>query len=125
MLFPALGMTAAIWLLMGPLMELELGARAALTFGVGAFALTLALLSFRHRSAGWGVAALGFLLGVANLLMSGSITACASAATCAVALVAAGAAPQPVLVAANAAAAEPDVPTRPADAAHRDLPIAA
>jgi hypothetical protein len=125
MLFPALGMTAAMWLLMGPLMELEMGARAVLTVGVGGFALLLSVLSFRYRSAGWGVAALGFLLGVANLFMFGSIAACASLATCAVALVAAGAAPQPVLVAANAAAVAPQVPAMPATGEHREMPIAA
>lgn len=125
MFFPALGMTAAMWLLMGSLMELELGARAVLTVGVGAAALVLSVLSFRYRSAAWGVAAIGFLLGVVNLFLSGSIAACASAATCAVALVAAGAAPQPVLVAANAAAAEPHAPAMSVGAAHSDLPIAA
>ncbi len=83
------------------------------------------MLSFRYRSAGWGVAALGFVLGLANLLMFGSIAACASAATCAVALVAAGAAPQPTLVAASSAAVAPHVPAVPADAVHREMPIAA
>ncbi len=41
MLFPALGMTAAMWLLMGPLMALEMGVRAVLTVGVGGSALAL------------------------------------------------------------------------------------
>jgi hypothetical protein len=125
MLFPALGLTAAIWLLMGPLMDLETGARAVLTVGVGSLALLLTLLSFRRPGAAWGVVALGFLLGLANLTMAGPILSCASAATCAVALVAAGAAPQPVVLPANVAEMKPVAPAAPARRAEKDFPVAA
>lgn len=96
MLFPALGLTTAIWLLMGPFMGIETGARAVLTVGVGALVAVMAPLALRYRAAAWAVVALGAALGVANLLMSVSIASDASLATAAFALVLAGAAPQPV-----------------------------
>lgn len=121
MLFPALGLTTAMWLLMGPLMGVETGGRAVLTVTVGVLVLVFGILGVRYRAAAWVVAALGGLLGFVNLLTSAPIESCASLATCAVALLAAGAAPQPVVLASTPAAAAPVEAAAVANAERDDL----
>jgi hypothetical protein len=129
MLFPALGMTTAMWLLVGPLLGVETGLRAALTVGVGFVALVLSPLSLWSRRAGQGLAALGILLGLANFVLFAPIGAYASLASCATALIAAGMAPAPSPVREPAAVAEPvpaPVAKRPSSvAASPRLPAAA
>jgi hypothetical protein len=88
-------------------MDLETGARAVLTVGVGALVAVLAPLGLRHRAASWAVVALGSLLGFANLLMSAPMVSCASLATAAFVLVLAGAGPQPVVLPTTAASVTP------------------
>ena len=128
MLFPALGMTTAMWLLVGPLLGIETDLRAALTVGVGFVALVLSPLSLWSRRAGHGLAALGIFLGFANFVLSAPIGAYASLATCATLLIAAGMAPAPSPV-REASVAEPvpaPVAKRPSSvAAASRLPAAA
>jgi hypothetical protein len=96
MLFPALGTITAIWLLTAPLLSLESGFRAAFIIAVAVAVLVLAPLSIWYRRAGFAVAALGILLGFANLGLSAPIAALASVATSAFFLIVAGMAPQPI-----------------------------
>jgi len=126
MLFPALGMTTAIWLLTAPLLGLEIGFRAGLCVGAGICALALVALGWWFPRAGAWLAGLGILLGFANFGPSASIVALASLATSAVSLIAAGLAPRPVTFATPAAA--PMVPAStaaPPAPRHTHLPIAA
>jgi hypothetical protein len=106
MLFPALGMTASIWLMTAPLLALETGFRAELTVAVGITTLVLSPLTLWSRRAGIAVTSLGVLLGFANLVLLAPLGAGASLASCAVGLIAAGMAPRPIRMAAAAAAAD-------------------
>jgi len=110
MLFPALGMTTAIWLLTAPLLGLETGFRAGMSVGVGSLALVLALLSTWYRRAGVMLTVLGFLLGFLNFGPSASVVALAATATSALALVMAGMAPWPVVVPTRAAVEQQAAP---------------
>lgn len=129
MLFPALGMTTAMWLLAAPLTGLEIGGRADLVVAVGAVAFVASLLGMWSRPARISLTLLGILLGLANFVMAGSVGALASLATCAFGLVAAGTAPWPVATVHAAVTALPVRP-RPAGADERPtvpqgLPVAA
>jgi hypothetical protein len=129
MLFPALGTTTAIWLIVGPLLGIETDLRATLTVGVGVVALVLSPLSLWSRRAGNALAALGFFLGFANFVLFAPIGAYASLATCAASLIAAGMAPEPVPADAASLAEPQPAPVakraRPAHAAAPRLPAAA
>ena len=134
MLFPALGMTTAVYLMMTPLLGLESGLRAVLCVGVGVACAVLAPLSVRYSKAGAWMTALGIVLGTANLVVDAPIGAFASLSIAALGLLFGGTALVPVLVATRAVipAAAPAWPaTVPQGApearpeAPRDLPIAA
>lgn len=115
MLFPVIGAVSAMWLLISPLIELETGVRALLAVSVGAAALVLAPLGIWSRRARSALAALGWIIGLANFVLLPQMGGLANFAVCGVALVVAGMAPQPVTVADDGAAARatPDmVPAR-------------
>jgi hypothetical protein len=107
MLFPALGMTTAMWLLAAPLLGVEEGFRAALGISVGVAALILLPLGAWNRKATAATAGLGMVLGFANFFLQAPIGALASMASCSVLLIAAGTAPWPVIEERVAAAAAP------------------
>jgi hypothetical protein len=98
MLFLALGMTAAVWLLAAPLVGLEAGIRADLAVGAGIAGLLLACTSVWLPRARIPLAALGIALGFANFAFAADLGALTSMASCAVALIAAGTAPRPSVV---------------------------
>jgi hypothetical protein len=108
MLFPALGMTTAVWLLFAPLLGLESGIRAELGLVAGTLAFVVSLASVWSRRAHVVLVVLGAALGFANFALLAPIGSLASLATCAVALIAAGTAPVPIAeVPAPATAAAP------------------
>lgn len=118
MLFPALGMTAATWLMMVPLVGLESGLRADISVVSGVIALPLAFASIWSFRAGIALTVLGTLLCFIDLTTAPSIAALANYAACGAALAIAGMAPQPVSTIAVVAADEvPTAPTRVAPAA--------
>jgi len=126
MLFPALGMTTAIWLLTAPLLGLETGFRAGLCVAAGVSALALVALAWWYPRAGGWLAGLGILLGFANFGLFAPIPALASLATSAVALIAAGLAPLPATFVTPAAApAIPAAARAQPSARPTELPIAA
>jgi hypothetical protein len=98
MLFPALGMTTAIWLVFAPLLGVETGFRAGFTVTAGLLALILAPLGVRYKAAAYAVGALGIVLGFANFVMWAPIGGYVSLSTCAVTLLIAGMAPVPTVV---------------------------
>ena len=97
MFSPALGATTAIWLMLAPALELESGARAALSVTSGVLALLLSPASIWSRSARAALAWIGLALALVNLVLPCSIEALASLATCGMALIMAGVAPWPVV----------------------------
>ena len=97
MLFPAIGLTTAVWLLMAPLLGLEDGVRAGLGIAVGVAVAVLLPLGFLDRRANVATAALGIFMGFANFFMPASTLAYASFATCAVLLIMAGLPAWPVV----------------------------
>src|SRR6185369_3203788 len=84
MLFPALGLTAAIWLVVTPLLGIEVGFRADLAVAAGLLAVVLLPVGVWFRKASAAAAAVGIFLGVANFVLDAPIGAYASLATCAV-----------------------------------------
>jgi hypothetical protein len=99
MLFPAIGMTTAVWLMAAPLTGLEVGGRAELSVAVGAVAFAASLLGVWFRAPRLSLVVLGTILGLANFVLMAPTAGFASMATCAFGLLAAGAAPWPVVVA--------------------------
>ena len=97
MLFPAIGLTTAVWLLMAPLLGLEEGVRAGVGIAVGVAVLVLLPIGFWNRRANVATAALGIFMGFANFFLAASTLAYASFATCAVLLILAGLPPWPVV----------------------------
>lgn len=113
MLFPALGMTAATWLMMVPLMGLESGLRADISVVSGILALPLAFASVWSFRAGIALTVLGTILCFIDLTTASSIGALANYAACGAALAIAGMAPRPVATVAVVAADEvATAPTR-------------
>ena len=102
MLFPALGMSMSIWLLMAPLLGLETGFRAELSVAAGCAGVILAPLSVWSGRAGALLVALGIVLGFANFGLMAPLGALANMATCGVAFIVAGLAPQPTVAAQKA-----------------------
>src|SRR5262249_7892896 len=96
MLFPALALTTAMWLLAAPLLGLETGVRADICVAVAALALVLAPLSLWSRKAGGGLPVLGGLLGFGTFGLDASALALTSFGASAVGLIAGGMAPVPV-----------------------------
>lgn len=96
MIFPALGMMSAAWLLIVSFLGLETGFRGNLALASGLIAFPLALASVWSFRAGIVVTAIGVVVAIANLVLptSGSL---ASLAVAGAALAVAGMAPQPVL----------------------------
>jgi len=97
MLFPAIGLTTAVWLLMVPLLGLEVGVRAGVGIVVGLAVAVLLPLGYLDRRANVATAALGIFMGFANFFMPASTLAYASFATCGVLLILAGLPPWPVV----------------------------
>ena len=97
MLFPAIGLTTAVWLLMAPLLGLETGFRAGLGMAIGLAVAVLLPLGYVNRRANVATAALGIFMGFANFFMPASTLAYASFATCGVLLILAGLPPWPVV----------------------------
>ena len=97
MIFPAIGLTTAVWLLMAPLLGLESGVRAGLGIAVGVAVAVLMPLGFLYRRANVATAALGIFMGFANFFMPGTTLAYASFATCSVLLIYAGLPAWPVV----------------------------
>ena len=107
MLFPAIGLSTAVWLLMAPLLGLEDGVRAGLGIAVGLAVAVLMPLGFRYPRANVATAALGIFMGFANFFLPASTPAYASFATCAVLLILAGLPPWPVVTGTVVAVAAP------------------
>jgi hypothetical protein len=97
MLFPAIGLTTAVWLLMAPLLGLETGFRAGLGIAVGVAVAVLLPLGYLDRRANVATAALGIFMGFANFFLPAPTLAYASYATCAVLLIVAGLPAWPVV----------------------------
>lgn len=97
MLFPAIGLTTAVWLLMAPLLGLETGFRAGLGMAIGLAVAVLLPLGYVNRRANVATAALGIFMGFANFFLPASTLAYASFATCAALLILAGLPPWPVV----------------------------
>jgi len=97
MLFPAIGLTTAVWLLMVPLLGLEVGVRAGVGIVVGLAVAVLLPLGYLDRRANVATAALGIFMGFANFFMPASTLAYASFATCGVLLILAALPPWPVV----------------------------
>ena len=104
MLFPAIGLTTAIWLLFAPWLGIETGVRAGMGVTIGAMTMVLLPLGIWNARATAAVAGLGIFLGFANFFLAAPVGALASFATCSVLLVMAGTAPRPVVVARTGAA---------------------
>ena len=102
MLFPAIGLTTAMWLLMAPLLGLEDGVRAGLGIAVGLAVAVLMPLGYRYHRANVATAALGIVLGFANFVLPPTTLAGASFATCGVLLIMAGLPAWPVVVGVKA-----------------------
>jgi hypothetical protein len=98
MLFPAIGLTTAGWLLMSPLFGLESGVRAGVGIAVGVAAAVLLPIGFFDRRANVATAALGIFMGFANFFLPAPTPALASFATCALMLMLGGLGPWPVVV---------------------------
>jgi hypothetical protein len=75
MVYPSLGMLAGIWLITSAFMRLEPGARAAVAVAVGLAALILSPLSYWSPTARRSLAALGVIVGLANIALGGPIHA--------------------------------------------------
>ena len=75
MLFPAIGLTTAVWLLMAPLLGLETGARAGMGIAVGLAVAVLLPLGYLDRRANVATAALGIFMGFANFFLPASTLA--------------------------------------------------
>lgn len=113
MLFPALGMTAATWLMVVPLVGLETGFRADISVVAGILALPLALASIWSFRAGVALTVLGTILCFVDLTTAPSIGALANYAACGSVLAIAGMAPRPASTFTVMAAYEaPTMPTR-------------
>ena len=97
MLFPAIGLTTAGWLLMAPLLGLETGVRAELGIAVGLAVAVLLPLGYLNQRANVATAALGIFMGFANFFLPASTLAYASFATCSVLLIVAGLPAWPVV----------------------------
>ena len=104
MLFPAIGLTTAMWLLMAPLFGLEDGVRAGMGIVVGLAAAVLLPIGFFDRRANIATAALGIVMGFANFFLPAPTLALASFATCSIMLMLASLAPWPAVVATVKAA---------------------
>ena len=119
MLFPAIGMTTAVWLMAAPLTGLEVGGRADLAVAVGAVAFAAALLGVWFRALRPSLVVLAIVLGFANFVLMAPTISLASMATCAFGLLAAGTAPRPVVAseAAAPASVQPALATAAAPAA--------
>ena len=98
MLFPAIGLTTAMWLLMAPLVGLEEGVRAGLGIAVGVAVLVLLPLGYLDRRANIATAALGIVLGFANFVLLAPTLAGANFATCGFLLIMAGLPAWPVVI---------------------------
>jgi hypothetical protein len=109
MLFPALGMATAVWLVMVPLLGLDAGLRAGLAVVVGVVGLILAPLGIWSRTSRRVVVIAGSLLAFTNFVLPGSTGAMANFAACGSLLVIAALAPQPVSVATTAVAIDASV----------------
>ena len=109
MLFPALGMSAATWLMMSPLFGLETGLRAGISVAAGILALPLAVGSIWSARAGAALTAVGMILCFIDLTTGSSISSMANYAACGSALAIAGMAPMPASTFTVAAA--DDAPT--------------
>ena len=107
MSYPILGMTAALWLMVAPLMGIETGFRAHLSLATGIVTLVLSVASIWRFSAGVAMAAVALLLAVVNLLAPASMGGLASYAFCAAALAIAGMSPRPTTMTAHAAGEHP------------------
>jgi hypothetical protein len=114
MLFPAIGLTTAIWLLFAPWLGVETGVRAGMGITVGAMTMVLLPLGIWNSRATAAVAGLGIFLGFANFFLVASVGGYASLAASSVFLVMAGTAPWPVVVARTGAAAQTPAADRPA-----------
>jgi hypothetical protein len=127
MLFPAIGLTTAVWLLMAPLLGLEVGVRAGLGIAVGLATLVLLPLGYLDRRANVATAALGIFMGFANFFLPAPTLALASFATCAVLLIFAGLPAWPVVEGVRVVVAAPArvVARDTQDAASTDARIAA
>lgn len=113
MLFHALGMTAATWLMMSPLFGLETGFRAGISVAAGILALPLAFASIWSVRSGVALTAVGMILCFIDLATGSSIGSMANYATCGSALAIAGMAPVPVSTFTVSTADEvPTTPTR-------------
>ena len=75
MIFPAIGLTTAVWLLMAPLLGLESGVRAGVGIAVGVAVAVLMPLGFLYRRANVATAALGIFMGFANFFLPGTTLA--------------------------------------------------
>lgn len=99
MIFPALGMLSAAWLLVVSFLGLEAGFRADLAIAAGLIAFPLALASVWSPRAGVALTGIGVVLAIVNLLAPTSMGGMASLAASAAVLAIAGMAPQPVVAA--------------------------
>jgi len=97
MLSPALGALAAVWLMLSPALELEVGPRAYLVIAAGVTAFVLSPLTIWSRPARGALAALGLAIALINFVLPCSIEALACLATAGAALIVAGLAPSPVV----------------------------
>ena len=97
MLFPAIGLTTAVWLLMAPLLGLETGVRAGVGITVGLAVAVLLPLGYLNQRANVATAAFGIFMGFANFFLPATTLAYASFATCAVLLIVAGLPAWPVV----------------------------
>ena len=107
MLFSAIGLTTAVWLLMAPLLGFEVGARAGFGVIVGLGAAVLLAVGFLKPRANVAAAGLGIVMGFANFFMPATVFAYASFATCSIMLILAGLPPWPVVIGTVKVAAVP------------------
>ena len=95
MVYPALGLLAGIWLVTSALMRFEPGPRAGVALAAGLAALFLSPLGYWSPTARRGLAALGIIVGLANIALGGPIHAEAMWVGPMVILLVAGISPQP------------------------------
>jgi hypothetical protein len=95
MVYPVLGMVAGIWLITSAFMRLQPGARGGIALAVGCAALILSPVSYWSLPARQALAALGVIVGVANIALGGPIHAEATWVGPAVILLVAGISPKP------------------------------
>jgi hypothetical protein len=107
MLFPALGLSAAMWLIVTPLLGIETGFRADLAVTAGMLAIVLLPIGIWVRKASAAAGAVGIVLGFANFFLDAPIGSYASLATCGVTLLIGAMAPWPVTVKAAVPFARP------------------